>query len=393
MKKDAIACFVAGAGLMYFADPDRGRRRRAAVRDRFAAGWRDFTNELDKAERDLSNRSHGFGAAFSSIWKQTDADEPVLLGRVRTAIGRAVGHPHAIHVRSQGQGQIVLEGPVLQQEVDYLLKRVNAVAGVRDVVNRLEIHADPQGISSLQGGVPRRPVSEFAQQNWTPSLRVVSAGVAGTMFAAAACTQGRARWASITCGALLLARAILNKPFRKILGTAGGAGVVNLEKTIHIGVPTETVYSYWANFENFPRFMTHLKEVRNLSDGRSHWVAAGPGGISIAWDARITEQQTNQRLAWASVPGSIVRTSGVVRFDKEPDGRTRVQIRMSYCPPAGLVGHAVAWLFGADPKTEMDEDLVRMKSLLETGKTRAHGTAITREQVAGAPAEKQQHAW
>jgi hypothetical protein len=63
MKKDAIACFVAGAGLMYFADPDRGRRRRAAVRDRVAAGWHDFTNELDKAERDLSNRSHGFGAA------------------------------------------------------------------------------------------------------------------------------------------------------------------------------------------------------------------------------------------------------------------------------------------------------------------------------------------
>jgi uncharacterized membrane protein len=139
--------------------------------------------------------------------------------------------------------------------------------------------------------------------------------------------------------------------------------------------------------------MTHLKEVRDLDNGKSHWVAAGPGGISIAWDARITGRQTNQLLAWASVPESIVRTSGIVRFDKEPDGRTRVQIRMSYSPPAGLVGHAVAWLFGADPKTEMDGDLVRMKSLLETGKTRAHGLAITREQMAGAPAEKQPHAW
>src|SRR5579883_1355411 len=110
MKKDAIACFVAGAGLMYFADPDRGRRRRAAVRDKFAAGWHDFTNELDKAERDLSNRSRGFGSSVSSLWKHKDADEPVLLGRVRTAIGRAVSHPHAIHARFQGQGQIVLEG-------------------------------------------------------------------------------------------------------------------------------------------------------------------------------------------------------------------------------------------------------------------------------------------
>jgi uncharacterized membrane protein len=393
MKKDAIACFVAGAGLMYFADPARGRRRRAVVRDKFAARWHDFTNELDKAERDLSNRSRGFGASVSSLCKQTDADEPVLLGRVRTAIGRAVSHPHAIHARSHGQGQIVLEGPVLQHEVDYLLKRVKAVPGIRDVVNRLEVHADPQGISSLQGGVPRRAVSEFAQQNWTPSLRVVSAGFAGTMLAAGARIDSPARWISITGGALLLARAILNKPFRQILGTAGGSEVVNLEKTIHINAPIETVYSYWENFENFPKFMTHLKEVRNLNNGRSHWVAAGPGGISIAWDARITEQQTNQLLAWASAAGSIVRTSGLVRFDKEPDGRTRVQIRMSYCPPAGLFGHAVAWLFGADPKTEMDEDLVRMKSLLETGKTRAHGVAITREQVAGAPAENQQHAW
>jgi hypothetical protein len=66
---------------------------------------------------------------------------------------------------------------------------------------------------------------------------------------------------------------------------------------------------------------------------------------------------------------------------------------MSYCPPAGLFGHAVAWVFGADPKTEMDEDLVRLKSLLETGKTRAHGVAIVGEQVAIAPAEQQQQAW
>ncbi|HEY7392572.1 MAG TPA: SRPBCC family protein [Bryobacteraceae bacterium] len=393
MKKDAIACFVAGAGLMYFADPDRGRRRRAAVRDRFAAGWHDFTNELDKAERDLSNRSHGVGAAVSSIWRKDNADEPVILGRVRTAIGRAVSHPHAIHARSQGEGQIVLEGPVLRHEVDYLLKRVRAVPGVRDVVERLEVHDDSQGISSLQGGVPRRAVSEFAQQNWTPSLRVVSAGFAGTMLAAGSRMDSPARWISITGGAMLLARAICNKPFAQIFGAKGGAGVVNLEKTIHINAPLETVYSFWANFENFPKFMTHLKEVRNLENGRSHWVAPGPGGISIAWDAQITEQQTNQLLGWRSVPGSVVRTAGVVHFDQEPDGRTRVQVRMSYCPPAGLVGHAVAWLFGADPKTEMDEDLVRLKSLLETGKTRAHRVAVTREQVAGAPAEKPQHAW
>jgi len=134
--------------------------------------------------------------------------------------------------------------------------------------------------------------------------------------------------------------------------------------------------------------MSHLKEVRP-KNGRSHWVAAGPAGISISWDAEITEQRPNQLLAWSSVPSSTIRTEGRVRFDTEPDGRTRVSIRMSYCPPAGVLGHAVACLFGADPKSEMDDDLVRLKSLLEVGKTRAHGVPVTREQVAVGPCTPQ----
>src|SRR5207253_6127356 len=98
---------------------------------------------------------------------------------VRSAVGRAVSHPHAIQARAEANGRIVLEGPVLRHEVDHLLKRVAAVPGVKDVVNRLDVHTDPSGISSLQGGVPRRALSEFAQENWTPSLRVASAAVAG----------------------------------------------------------------------------------------------------------------------------------------------------------------------------------------------------------------------
>ncbi len=78
--------------------------------------------------------------------------------------------------------------------------------------------------------------------------------------------------------------------------------------------------------------------------------------------------------------GALIDTAGVVRFDAEPDG-TRITIRMSYCPPAGVFGHAVAWLFGADPKSEIVEDLVRLKSLLETGKTRAHGIPVFREEL------------
>lgn len=393
MKQNAVSGFLAGAAVMYLADPTRGRRRRAMVRDRLVATCRDVTNELDKAERDLWNRTCGFGASLSSRWKGTEADGPVLVERVRSAIGRAVSHPHAICVHSEGNGRVVLDGPVLRHEVDYLLRHVSAVPGVKEAVNRLDIHTDAASISSLQGGVPRRALSELAQERWTPSLRVASAAFAGTMVVAGTRADGAPRWIGAIGGALLLVRAITNKPFRQIIGAARGAGVVHFEKTIHIDAPVELVYAYWANFENFPKFMTHLKEVRHLKNGRSHWVAAGPAGLSIPWDAEITAQQANRLLAWTSVPGSMVRTAGMVRFDSENQGRTRVQIRMSYCPPAGLFGHSLAWLFGADPKTEMDADLVRLKSLLETGRTRAHHVPVTRDEVAIATAQHQQQAW
>ncbi|HEY5572413.1 MAG TPA: hypothetical protein VIK64_05285, partial [Anaerolineales bacterium] len=68
--------------------------------------------------------------------------------------------------------------------------------------------------------------------------------------------------------------------------------------------------------------------------------------------------------------------------EPNPQGGTRVTVRMSYTPPAGAVGHAVASLFGVDPKKAMDDDLVRMKSLIEEGKTTAEGKQVKKEEVA-----------
>ena len=93
----------------------------------------------------------------------------------------------------------------------------------------------------------------------------------------------------------------------------------------------------------------------------------GPAGVPVEWDAVITKQVPEQVLAWKSVPGSAIAQAGIIRFDSNTDGSTRVDIRFSYNPPAGAIGHAVAALFGADPKREMDEDLVRMKTLIEGG--------------------------
>jgi uncharacterized membrane protein len=154
-----------------------------------------------------------------------------------------------------------------------------------------------------------------------------------------------------------------------------------VQKTITVNAPIEQVWELWSNFENFPHFMSHVKEVRKLDEGRSHWVVAGPAGVPVEWDAVITDWVPHQLIAWKSVEGSTVDSAGRVRFQTLQDRSTEIDVQLSYNPPAGAVGHAVAALFGADPKRAMDEDMVRLKSLLEEGKTRADQGPVGLEEV------------
>jgi uncharacterized membrane protein len=146
----------------------------------------------------------------------------------------------------------------------------------------------------------------------------------------------------------------------------GGRRAVEVQKTININAPVEQVFEFWRNFENFPRFMSNVRAVRDDGGGRSHWTVAGPAGVPVSWDAEITRLEPDQLIAWKSVPGSAVANAGIIRFDRV-EGGTRIDIKLAYNPPAGAIGHGVAWLFGADPKSEIDADLVRMKTMIETG--------------------------
>jgi uncharacterized membrane protein len=107
-----------------------------------------------------------------------------------------------------------------------------------------------------------------------------------------------------------------------------------------------------------------VRGVRDLGGGRSHWVVRGPGGVPIEWDAVLTEQVPGEILAWRSRPGSMLENAGAVRFRPEGEG-TRVDLRLCYSPPIGGAGRAVAELLGADPRAKLNEDLGRLKSLLE----------------------------
>lgn len=149
--------------------------------------------------------------------------------------------------------------------------------------------------------------------------------------------------------------------------------IVDIQKSLHIDAPVEQVYAFWNNYENFPLFMSNIREIKDLGGGRSRWSVRGPGGTPLSWTARLTEQQPNAAIAWRSEPGAMLEHAGVVHFRAEDVG-TRVDLRLCYRLPIGRVGQAATELFGADPRTKLNEDLSRLKTLLEaTVRSESHG--------------------
>ena len=355
-----------GAGLMYMYDPDQGARRRSVARDKVTRLGRAGSELWDKAARDLGNRARGIMAsARGGLAAQEVPDDATLVERIRAQMGRWVGNPGSIEVSAQ-DGRVTLSGPIFRSEVDPCLRRVRRVRGVREVENRLEPHDLDERVPGLQGEPQSESRSGRLSENWSPSLRLTAA-----LASAATGIYGLGRrglFGNLLAGAsaAVLVRAITNLPARQLTGVGAGPRAIDLQKTLIIDAPVEDVFDFWTRFENFPRFMEHVREVNVSDEGRrSHWTVEGPGGIPVSWDAEVTALEPNEVLAWETLPGASVEHAGIVRVEPVDENRTRLDIRMSYNPPAGAIGHTVARLFGKDPKTAMDEDLLRLKSLLE----------------------------
>lgn len=141
-----------------------------------------------------------------------------------------------------------------------------------------------------------------------------------------------------------------------------------IKRSVTVSRPVEEVYGFWRQLENLPRFMLHLKSVTSTGPDRSHWVVRGPMGSSIEWDAEIINEKPNELIAWRSVEGSEVDHAGTVRFNRAPGDRgTEVHVELNYEPPGGHFGRAIAWLFGEEPRIQMEDDLSRFKQVMETG--------------------------
>jgi uncharacterized membrane protein len=130
----------------------------------------------------------------------------------------------------------------------------------------------------------------------------------------------------------------------------------------------DEVYQFWRSFENLPRFMRHLESVENLGDGRYHWVAKGPAGMQVEWDATIIADDPGRVITWRSLENADVDNAGAVRFEAAPGGRgTILKVNIEYRPVGGVLGAGIAKLFGEEPEQQLDDDLRRFKQVLEVG--------------------------
>ena len=364
------AGFLVGAGLMYFLDPVRGRRRRARVVEAATHARRVERQLVGKAVRDAQQRARGLGERVKHPLAAEVPDD-VLQGRARAALGRILSHPGAIEVAVDG-GCAILRGPILESEADAALRCIGKIPGIRSVEDRLERH-EGSDVPALQGeGRVARP-----RQAWPPAAQLGAIG-GGLALASYGLVLRRGLPGALLAGAgaALALRGGFNRPLRGLFDRRGG---VTVQKTITVHAPIERVFELWSHPENFARFMDHVRDVE-LDGESSRWRVDGPAGTVLEFASQITRQEPDRILCWRTLPDQPVEHEGIVRFD-EVDGGTRVHVQMKYHPPGGVVGHTLAHILGWDPKARLDDDMVRMKALLEAGRTRAHRMRVELEDL------------
>ena len=356
-----------GLGLMYFLDPVRGRRRRARIREAVVHAETRERELLGKAARDAKQRAQGL---VERATHRTSAGVPdaLLESRVRAQLGHVASHPGAIQVIAR-DGQVTLLGPVFTHEAYPVVQAVRRVLGVRDVVDRMERHDTATSIPSLQGEgrVPRH--------SWSPSQQVAGTALGALLLGYGFSRRGLVAGLLGTGGGALLRRSLLNRPGPELVGRSG---TVLVQKSLLVKRPIQEVFELWSQFERFPLFMEHVREVELVPGGpTSRWTVDGPAGTRVVFEAATTIKQPPTLIAWRTLANQPLEHEGRVRFESV-NGNTRVHVHMEYQPPAGLLGHGLAHILGWDPKARMDDDLIRMKALLEEGKTRAHRQRVDR---------------
>ena len=146
-----------------------------------------------------------------------------------------------------------------------------------------------------------------------------------------------------------------------------GKGSSGTVQAVTINKPVSEVFGYFRNFANLPTFMENVVSIDVRDEKLSHWVVKAPAGQTVEWDARVTDEQVDRHIAWASEPGASVANSGRIEFRNAGRRGTVVSLTILYDPPAGIIGKVIAKLFQREPAIQARRDLNRFKQLMETG--------------------------
>lgn len=351
-----------GAVAAYFSDSKIGEIRRTA----FAKGAKRIltkaAHEGKKSLEDSRNHLVGLLSQYTPKFQAEQASDRVLEERIRSRIGRVVSHPHKIHVVCQG-GVATLWGIVPQEEISELVRVAEATPGVSEVLDHLEIGPAEEFATGQNN--PLREARNEIRLNWSRSKRLL----VGTTGAALALTGIRRKdWlgrALAVVGAGLVARSTMQNHLRATLALNDSSPGFELRKTIRINAPISDLFDFWTNPENYPKAFSHVTKIERMGENLFRWTVTGPAGIPIGWDGMLTRVVPNTLVEWKSLPGSAVGSFGVVHFDPHYDASTRIDVRMFYRPPAGILGRFFAELFGPNPKQILDQDLKRLKYIFE----------------------------
>jgi uncharacterized membrane protein len=215
-------------------------------------------------------------------------------------------------------------------------------------------------------------------RNVADTERIVSVVAGAGLIAFAATRKPATAVAVAAAGAGLIARGVTGRSAlyrvahidtrdsdtRRLLAGSGG---IHVQHAVLINRPLRDVYAYWRDLRNLPRFMSHLLEVTPLSGTHSHWVAKGPAGKRVEWDAEIINEVEDKVIGWRSLPGADFTSAGSVNFRDRRGWGAEVTVHLQYEPVGGRPVAWLAWLLGSDPGATIKEDLRHLKSMLEAG--------------------------
>ncbi len=163
----------------------------------------------------------------------------------------------------------------------------------------------------------------------------------------------------------LVAGGVASIPIRRLIQRSRYQDGIEVEKMIEVEAPLEEVYRFWSNYENLPRFMSHIRHIQSLEGGRSHWSVGEADDGEMEWDAITTNQVPNDLISWRSTGNSPIKASGYARFRRSGRNCTRLSVHLAYSAP-GELSRKTANLLGEYPLQQLDDDLTRMKKLVET---------------------------